>query len=1402
VRRIAVLLVLFGVMFALQVLRAPPVSAARDPMTLAAIGFVLLASFTLAELGSVLTLPRVTGYILAGVALGPSAANVLSQSVVQEMRMFNALALGLIATGAGLELDLGEIGRVLRTLLGTIVVKVVLGVLLVGGLFVGIGLLLPSLGLGSPSEVYATGLVLGVLSIGTSPAIALAVKTESRAKGRLMDLVLGAAVLKDLVVVICLALAVALARSLLTPGAAEDESLLILVAKELGGSLLAGSVLGALLIAYIRFVKAEMLLFVAAMILVVSEVGRSLHLELLLVFITAGFVVRNFSKYEHELMPAVQTVALPVFIVFFTIAGASVNLRSTLGILPVALALALARAVGFSVASRVGGRLGRERGLVRDRAWLGYLPQAGVTLGLVGLSAQQLPQLAEQLRTIGMAGVAINLLVGPIALKRVLKQAGESHEGAAEPASDAASDAGQTEPEPERSTQAPPVVEGALREIGDIAAELESQELADLVTELHARLSMRIDEFRHVELEPWVETIGGPLHKVLTGLGDDSEIADALHAWSEVPHADDLPRRAAACYRLFSDLQAVLRAVEPYTLVTLEASNRKRLPTDDFRVVLRKRRGALLRLFRSRRATRRVPTRLVARLTLEARLAGFSLSTLSAWSEAQALLLTDLERARQAGADREQTRAAVGSSLSRFLVNFERYARLYLLSGFEELVRSLAVAGGPALPASQIRLSEQEPIINRKLTRLRADPAAWKPVLEGKQAELRAKLEIERLVLRIRRALDQTVLRPAQASLEVASAVLSAARQRLSELRVEVASAPELSDEKRAELSARARGTCPPEAHRRLASAASRFRSAATVGSVAREIRDSIEALPRTVLVPQARSLDAEPSPSTYAVEPVALRARVEQTLIETLFPTLDEQLRQVFAEMAVTGARIREAVEICQHALDAPARGQEAEGHPAVQRAFDRALGRLDEQLRTLSQGQESATRGVGAQADAAFREIAAAFEAHPVAEGEVQRPRLARLYKRLFGRLRSMLERLMLRVRTGWARLLGSDLSRDVRLRYQRDGVDATSLHAHIARVVDVSHVPREYAKLWRAEPVREHRLFTANRETLKALLDSERSSLQGRRGSALLVGRSGSGRTSLLNLCEVELSAPRVLRPEPIEWRRSIGIIRALAIELGLGERTGDVAAALREVRTTVLIDDVEQWFTPDAHGVAELARFLALVVATDSQVFWLVAIEQSNLALLEEAQPIRPAFTHVMNIPALSVDELGRFLEARHGASQRPIVYPKTAVSKLLGRFGFGDARGVFFRMLSRSSEGNLSAAVLAWLRAARVDNHGAVTPAIYLDLRVGLSLLSHASPRQLAMLSHLVRFGPFDEAELGRYLELPEAEVARHAHFFLSAGVLQRDAGSDARLVVVPRLKPLVLGALREVGAIR
>ncbi len=218
-RRGFVVLVLLAMMVGLRALETNA-SGSANPLTLAAIGFVVLAAFAVAELGGKLGLPKVTGYIVTGVVCGPFVFNVLSNEVVGEMKMFTNLALGLIAVTAGLELEFKGLRSLARTLSATVGIKLLTGLLLVGGVFVAGEMLFSFVGLDHTGSIFALAIIFGALSVGTSPAISLAILSESKAKGRLSDLILGAAVVKDVVVVVLIAVAVAVAKGMVPPEAA------------------------------------------------------------------------------------------------------------------------------------------------------------------------------------------------------------------------------------------------------------------------------------------------------------------------------------------------------------------------------------------------------------------------------------------------------------------------------------------------------------------------------------------------------------------------------------------------------------------------------------------------------------------------------------------------------------------------------------------------------------------------------------------------------------------------------------------------------------------------------------------------------------------------------------------------------------------------------------------------------------------------------------------------------------------------------------------------------------------------------------------------------------------------------------------------------------------------------
>ena len=1397
-RRLVVLVVLLGVMFGLDALKIE--STGKDPLTLAAIGFVLLAAFTVAELGSTLTLPRVTGYILSGVVLGPFVTNILSRDVVTEMRMFNTLALGLIAVGAGLELDVKQIIKIWRTLVSTIVIKVVLVGAMVGGTFYGLQTVFGSLELDGRAQILAVTLVFAALSVGTSPAIALAVMNENRAKGRLMDLVLGAAVLKDLVVVICLAVAVAVSRSLMgTSGG--DESVLVLVSTELGFSILAGGILGGLLIGYIRFVRAEMLLFVAAMILVVSEVGKVLHLELLLVFITAGFVVRNFSKYEHELMAPVQLVALPVFVVFFTNAGAGIDLAATWRVFPIALALCAARAVGYIIASRLGGQLGGENDYVRKNAWLGYLPQAGVTLGLVGLAAMQLPGVGPSITALGMAVVALNLLVGPVTLRKALKGAGEIPESIDEheekpvtlapPGADA-----------EVALTAPPLPDAEAR-LEAMLEQMRTPSLDGLIRELYAQLDVAARGFSSERLLPWTRAFGQSTERIGVGSG---ERVTQIEKWASEPHTADVLERVEACRSLYRSLRQALRRCPEEAVVVLEDHNRKVAKGDGFRLRWRKRGRSLQRIlsFGKRGGHRRVPVRLIVRRELELRMAALSVSLLGLWCRAQAGVVQELRALAVEGGDTGDALRAVERRLELLLERFDADAKVAILSGLEAVVTPLGLVDGPAMSRKKIRYSEVDPQVRDMLRTLDTAGEAWRDALDADQGSLRLSVELAMIEAELSRSLEQSVLSPAATAFETIEAVVDSVRHQLSSVRDALPADRELTAEEREPLLEQCSKSCDDEVTRSLERGAARLRAAASAHLVAVEARAVIEGLPESILLARTDT------PVLFASDPaevrtrrVALRQAANVLVIERLLPGIDEQIRDMTTTVAKTAGLIRESADIASHALESHGAEATAEDREAMREAFERALTRLDEHLTALDEGIARASAGIRLGAETALDDLARLAD-----EGDVVTAESGGVFARLIHRGRQALGPTLIsvkeRVRSASAlvqRIGGSQISQDVLRRVGDKEMAAADIWEHARRYRAGDTAPTDYVRLFKLEPVREHRLFTAYETELREIIQCERAWLGGGGSSALLVGPRGSGRTSMLNLCELELSAPRLLRPQPIEWRREIGLVDAVAIELGARPRRQAVVRALQEVKTTVLLDDLEQWFSPDVRGLRELENFLDLVISTKESTFWLASVAKDALGLLEESVNVREPFSNLVALEPLRPEALANAVEGRHVLSGRRVQYPATFASGMLRRLRKTDDRLLYFSVLARVSEGNLSRALPTWLKSVGFDDDGNVTPQIHKTFSLGLPYITRFPAAVLGILVQLLRFGPMSEEELTRTLCLGITETRRHLHFLVAAGLVEPMASNKHALGVPADLRPLVFQSLRAMGAV-
>lgn len=409
--------------------------------TTLAFGFVLLTAFFAGRIFSNLRLPKLTGYIAAGIVVGPTVLGLLSPEMVHDLEIVDGVAIAMIALTAGNELDL----KAFRPLLGSIywitLFAVVGTAILLGVAVFAMKGFLPFLSEIPLLPSIAVALVVGVVMAAQSPAVVVALRDEMEADGPMSRTVLGVVVIADLVVILLFAATSSLAKSVFgAPGELSDT--LGLLTWEILGSLTSGVLVGGLIALYLRFVgKQGAALFVVTVCFVVAEVGSRLHFDPLLVALAAGVLIRNATRQGDLLHGQIEMASLPVYVVFFAVAGAHIDLRllATVGI--PATVFVLVRGFGLVAGSRIGARVAGSPEVVRRWAGFGLLPQAGLALALAALFVKAFPAFGADARALVLGVVALNELLAPAIYRWALVRSGEAGKRVEEEAPDLAEEA-------------------------------------------------------------------------------------------------------------------------------------------------------------------------------------------------------------------------------------------------------------------------------------------------------------------------------------------------------------------------------------------------------------------------------------------------------------------------------------------------------------------------------------------------------------------------------------------------------------------------------------------------------------------------------------------------------------------------------------------------------------------------------------------------------------------------------------------------------------------------------------------------------------------------------------------------------------------------------------------------
>lgn len=443
VRKAVIVSVLLAALVLLHQFAVP--SDAFDPRGMLALGFVVLASFAIGELAEAVGLPHITGYLLAGLALGPSAAamlgdggvvlpspfdhGILSYEVIGQLGLLDQLALALIALTAGGDLLIEQLRKAARDIISMVALQMGMVFVAVLAFVYVISLGIPGFNLevlvGRPTlEVLALGSVVACIAMATSPAATIAVINGLGAKGPVTMRVLPGVVLSEVLVTVVFSAVLGFALSVTggSGGGGVSESLMHLLV-----SVLLGLAVGFVTYAYLRWVGVELLLFLVGLVFATTWLAQVLGGEPALVFVAAGFSIANFSDQGERLIHEVERLSMPVYVVFFTLAGAKLHLDILLSMLAVAVGLWLVRAAAVTAGVKLGARLAGASDDVQKYAYTGFLSQAGMAISLSAPIALRFPGgLGDGLYALILAVIALNEMTGPVLLQRGLTAAGEA----------------------------------------------------------------------------------------------------------------------------------------------------------------------------------------------------------------------------------------------------------------------------------------------------------------------------------------------------------------------------------------------------------------------------------------------------------------------------------------------------------------------------------------------------------------------------------------------------------------------------------------------------------------------------------------------------------------------------------------------------------------------------------------------------------------------------------------------------------------------------------------------------------------------------------------------------------------------------------------------------------------
>ncbi|WP_392486187.1 cation:proton antiporter [Haloimpatiens sp. FM7315] len=382
------------------------------------IGIILFSGLLMGKVISFFKLPKVTGYLIAGLIIGPSFLNLVPSTAASKLSIISEAALGFIAYGIGSSFNFSNLKQLGNGILIITFFESLTAVFAVD--FVMITIL---------KQPAPFGLMLGAISAATAPAATIMVLKQYKAKGPLVNTLLPVVAIDDAVGIMAFGISMTIAKSLIDSSSSLTIKTILLPIKEIVLAFVIGISIGFFLSIISKHSEGEdqLLIICIATIFVTVGITTTLNLSPLLTCMAIGGTVSNISPNSTRVLSIVDRVTPPVFVAFFTIAGVELNLSILKNVGILGITYILVRVIGKVSGAYLGCKIAKAPKIVQKYLGLTLVPQAGVAIGLAMVAEAMLPKYGAAIRTIVLSATVIYELVGPFLTKIAIFKAGEAH---------------------------------------------------------------------------------------------------------------------------------------------------------------------------------------------------------------------------------------------------------------------------------------------------------------------------------------------------------------------------------------------------------------------------------------------------------------------------------------------------------------------------------------------------------------------------------------------------------------------------------------------------------------------------------------------------------------------------------------------------------------------------------------------------------------------------------------------------------------------------------------------------------------------------------------------------------------------------------------------------------------